>query len=488
MAAAENETKSELFETLFSTPSIEAMLALSWQDFQDFVGHVFTCAGYSVECVANQFFPAGPGVDFNLYVGPMRGKPVARVEVRRYALSSPITFPDIAQFLGVLDLAQGVPGFLVTTSDFNGPAREAAKQANGKVHIINGQHLLRYITYIGGSRQRGEYAGASVAPTQPTAPTWLAEADIVTHRTARPPRTSRVVVVANTKGGVAKTTTALNIGFALADLYKQRTLLVDMDGQASLTHSVPPKADGRVPRNTPPPEETTTLADYFRGQVNLEDLVRPTRFDQLAILPASRTMYQLQIGGADRARAELRLVEDLRSLRPIPLTLPETREGDPGAYDWIVVDTPAGESFYARAALAAADFIMLPAHAEAYAQLGIEELLVTAKTMGALMGDVAQWKDRLLGCVITQWKPGTNAKANLLKLQGALGMEGIRLFREVIPFDDKVETAHRGTMAGGIRSIFRLSATMGTAARAYDELVKVMVEHVEKWDQHDTTA
>ncbi|MGH2514744.1 MAG: restriction endonuclease, partial [Ktedonobacterales bacterium] len=190
--------KIALYEQLFAQPSMEAMLALSWQDFQDFVAHVFTCAGYTVECVANKFFPLGPGVDLNLYVGQVRGKPVARVEVRRYAPSNLLNFQDIAAFLGVLDLAQGIPGYMVTTSDFNGPAREAVRQANGRVRILNGARLLRYITYIGGSRLGGEYAGLQVAPTQPTAPDWLETAEEINRRTARPPRQTRVLVIANT--------------------------------------------------------------------------------------------------------------------------------------------------------------------------------------------------------------------------------------------------------------------------------------------------
>jgi len=54
-------------------------------------------------------------------------------------------------FIGKLQVAQAVPGFMVTTSDFNAPAREAAKRANGLVHLVNGTSLLRYIFYIGGS-------------------------------------------------------------------------------------------------------------------------------------------------------------------------------------------------------------------------------------------------------------------------------------------------------------------------------------------------
>lgn len=482
MAAVRDEEKVSRFEQLFARPSITGMLELSWQDFQDFVAYVFTWAGYTVEHVADQHFPLGPGVDLNLYTGQVKGKPTARVEVRRYAPSNKLGFADIAAFLGVLDLAQGVPGYLVTTSDFGDAAYQAARQANGRVRLINGRRLLRYITYVGGSRLSGQYAGAMLAPAIPLSPDWLQIGEEVASSTQRPPRHTRILAVSNPKGGVAKTTTALNIGFALADQHKQRVLLIDMDGQGSLTRSLPQPLPPDMPKSAsksaPPPPDVAFLTDYFRGGAPLGGiLVRPTRFPNLFLIPANRDLYQLQFAGTSQARAELQFVQDVRTLRPPSEVMPGQTAAQ---FDWVIIDTPASASFYGRAALAAADYILMPALAETYALNGIDEQFATSATVSALMRDIDCWKQSILGCLVTRWKPGKNADSALGTLRLALDSVYIHLFRTPIPVDDRIETAHQGTSGGGLRSIFRLTSQMGPAAKAYDEFVKEMLDHVSK--------
>jgi chromosome partitioning protein len=407
--------------------------------------------------------------------GPIKGKPLVRVEVRRWAEHNWLGYHDVARFIGTLKVAGGIPGYLVTTSSFTDAAKTAASAVGDSVRLIDGKRLLRYITYVGGSRLTGQYAGSATAPIQPTSPAWLAKADEIVQKTVRPPRHPRVLVVANSKGGVAKTTTALNIGFALADLHKQRVLLVDMDGQGSLSRSLPRPLPKGAAKDAPAPEDSVFLTNYFRSKVPLATLVRPTRFPNLSLIPAHVDLYRLQFGGADRARAELQFVEDIR-----PLKLVDDHGVEMPPFDWIILDTPATETFYGRAALAAADYAIIPAFAEAFALQGAGSVLITAKTMGALMGDVDRWTERILGCVVTRWKSGTNADATLAGLRLYLNNTSLSVFKQAIPQDDRVETANRGTMAGGGRSIFRLTAQMGVAARAYDEVVKEMLEHVNR--------
>jgi len=84
MAVQVDTTKLKVFEEISRFPSLSKMLALSPQDFEHFVGYIFTSAGYTVEHVGSQYFPEGPGVDFNLYADDAKSTLVARVEVRRY--------------------------------------------------------------------------------------------------------------------------------------------------------------------------------------------------------------------------------------------------------------------------------------------------------------------------------------------------------------------------------------------------------------------
>ncbi len=322
----------EDFERIFRYPTLDKMLALSWRDFERFIAHVFVCAGYRVEDVARDFFPDGPGVDLNLYTahasshasahgGGAVGKtarPVARVEIKRWR--QPLRLDHVRQFIGTLRVAGDIPGYMISTGGFEGNAQIAAEMASSHVRLIDGARLLRYIAYVGGSRLNGVFAGGSVAPQQPTSPAWLERGDEFARATARPPqgaRTTRVLAVLNTKGGVAKTTTALNVGFALSDRHQQRVLMVDLDGQASLTRSLPPRQREEAARGAapPPPLDTASLAHYLRGQRTLEQLIRPTRFERLWVAPASRELYHLQFAGADRARMEIALAQALRTAK-----------------------------------------------------------------------------------------------------------------------------------------------------------------------------
>src|SRR5690242_1172215 len=337
MAVAVDEKKLATFEQLFAQPSVEGMLALSWQDFQDFVQYVFECAGYAVENVANQFFPNGPGVDLNLYANKIGGKPLARVEVKKYDPANLVDAGQVMAFIGKLQVAGGTPGYLVTTSGFGGPAKAAADGAQGKVHLLDSRRFLRYIAYVGGSRLAGEYAGARIGPSEPVEPTILMIGEELAKRGARPPRRTRILAVGNNKGGVAKTTTALNLGFALAEQYKQRVLLVDMDGQTSLTRSLPQPLPKGAPKDAALPPDQHTLAEYFRGQTALGMLARPTRFATLSLIPAHADLLRLDSGGSGRARAELAFFHDLHALAA-------SDSAGVSAYDWIILDTPPAQS------------------------------------------------------------------------------------------------------------------------------------------------
>ncbi len=150
------------------------------------------------------------------------------------------------------------------------------------------------------------------------------------------------------------------------------------------------------------------------------------------------------------------------------------------APDWVILDTPAGDTFFARAALVAADYILIPALAETYGILGVNEALALMRTMHALTGDTAQWSDRILGCLITRWKQSANAAANLAAIRVDLDRQGIRFFRQAVPLDDKVETAHRGEVRGERRTLFHLGrpgTQPGPAAHAYDAVVEEILSY-----------
>lgn len=475
---AVTEQQREVFERLFSKPDIDTMLELVPRDFELFVAYVFESAGYVVEHIAQTQYPLGPGVDLNLYTRAIGSRPVARVEVRRYSPGNPLDFNDVAAFLGKLGLprAKGVPGLMVTTSGFTRHARQAADEAERKVQLIDGERLLRYISYVGGSRIVSGAQSRLTSTVSPITPSWLRTGDVVARRTKRHPGRPKVLAIANTKGGVAKTTTALNLAFAFAERYKQKTLLIDLDGQGSVTMSLPrPLPAGISPAQAKviaAPPDTQFISDYFLGHMKLAQLIRPTRFQRLSLIPAQSELYRLEFSGSDLPKAELRFMEDVRTL----LRSADEESGD--QFEWIVFDTPAGDTFYGRAALAAADYIVMPAYPEAFGIKGIEDTVTITRTVSALTSPVTRPVPKLLGCVATRWKSSANGEAALLDITASVQRFGSKLYGEPIPADERVETAHRGTIRGQERNIFGLAKSLGPAAKAYDKLAKEIIDDV----------
>lgn len=293
-------------------------------------------------------------------------------------------------------------------------------------------------------------------------PSYLFEADAIPRRNTKQ---SRVLTVANNRGGIGKTTMALNIGFALAQQGAE-VLLVDMDGQASLTSALPPPArPGRVPRNAPPPLHARFISEYFSGQVKtLAPLVQPTRFTHVWILPSNGELHRMDSGGSANPERELAFV---RALHSSDLVVPPSSK-ESSIFDWIIIDTPPAQSFYTRAALAAADFVIIPTAVEAFAAFGIRRLLDNATAMGGLMGRGV----KLLGYTLSRWKAVPAAQRdNWANLQAEFLASDVPLFDIAIPYDDKIDVAHLSTIKGGNKGLFGIGTKLTPAAEAYIKLV-----------------
>ena len=161
----------------------------------------------------------------------------------------------------------------------------------------------------------------------------------------------RVVAVVNQKGGVGKTTTAINLGAALA-AYERRTLLVDLDPQGNCTAGL---------GGEPKPGNGTTY-ELLTGQVELGSVIRPTEFPHLSLVPAT----------PDLAGAEVELVGMVgREFR-----LREALQGFTGG-EYVFVDCPPSLGLLTVNALAAADALIVPIQCEYYAMEGVSKLLAT---------------------------------------------------------------------------------------------------------------
>jgi chromosome partitioning protein len=167
-------------------------------------------------------------------------------------------------------------------------------------------------------------------------------------------KSTRVIAVANQKGGVAKTTTSINLAASLA-MADQNVLLVDLDPQANLTSGIGLKGQA-APDNTVYSGLTADAADP-------RSLVMPTGIDNLFLIPADHHLTGAEIELVTIDRREHRLRRLLDRLR--------------GEFTYIFVDTPPSLGLLTLNALVAADTVLIPLNGEYFALEGIAELMST---------------------------------------------------------------------------------------------------------------
>lgn len=407
---AEHTIDDTLYAEIFMQPTLEALLALSAGGFERFVAYVFTRAGYFVENVATQY---GLGIDLKLYHprkpgashGGHSNRPIAYVQVKRFQPQSLVGSPTILGFMGSLALGH-VPGYLVTTSDFTRPAYALAARS-GQARLMNVEYLLRYIAYVRGSRYDGSTAEL-IEPDHLLAAT--------AQRLAKQPLL-RTLAISNNKGGVGKTTTAFHLGAALAT-QGQRILLIDMDAQANLSTLI-----RRVPGRTLP---SPHLADYFAGRKELGALIQPTPHERISLIQAHPSLRLLDTGGSAQPTTELRFIGDVYS------------ESIHQSFDWVIMDTPPAMTLNTRAALAAADAMIVPIVPDGVALDGLNNLFDTIVTMQGLTGSISH----VIGGLVTRWEErNVPMRLALPTVSDYLKAQGSDLLTTRIPEDRNITRA-----------------------------------------------
>ncbi|HVS30435.1 MAG TPA: AAA family ATPase [Thermoanaerobaculia bacterium] len=162
---------------------------------------------------------------------------------------------------------------------------------------------------------------------------------------------TRIVSLANQKGGVGKTTTAINLGASLAAC-ERRVLLVDLDPQANATSGVGlPKSD------------ENSIYNVLLGEIPLSEIIRSTELPTFHVAPSSVNLVGAEV--------ELGTVEE-REYR-----LRNALQGLDGQYDYILIDSPPSLGLLTINGLAAADSILVPMQCEYFAIEGVAQLLNT---------------------------------------------------------------------------------------------------------------
>ncbi|MBK9515803.1 MAG: ParA family protein [Anaeromyxobacter sp.] len=226
-------------------------------------------------------------------------------------------------------------------------------------------------------------------------------------RPATPP--TRVLTIANQKGGVGKTTTAVNLAASLAAA-ERRTLLVDLDPQGNAGSALGIRRD----------ESETSIYEVLLDGRPLEEALRQTELKFLDLVPASQHLVGAEIELAVHEDRERRLQA---ALGPVA-----------GAYEFVIVDCPPSLGLLTLNGLVAAQGVMIPLQCEYYALEGLADVLKTIELVKAS----ANPELVVDGIVLTMFSPNNLANQVADEIRKTFGRQ---CFKTVIPRNVRLSEA-----------------------------------------------
>ena len=253
---------------------------------------------------------------------------------------------------------------------------------------------------------------------------------------------AKVICITNQKGGVGKTTTAVNICFYLAKAHK-KVLLIDFDPQGNATSGL------GIEKND---EKSVgiTMTEVILGQATLPQAIQPTKYKNFDLAPSTPELANAEVEITGMARKFVRLRDAIRQVL--------------NNYDYIIIDSPPSLSLLTVNGMIAANYLLLPVQTEFYALEGVAQLLESMK----LVQKGANPRLRLIGVVATMYDKRTSLSSQVFS-EIKKYFKNLT-FKTTIPRNVRVaEAPSHGVPVGAYDKFSK-------GAKAYKDLTKEILE------------
>ena len=227
----------------------------------------------------------------------------------------------------------------------------------------------------------------------------------------------RVLAMANQKGGVGKTTTAINLGTALAAI-GERVLIIDLDPQGNASTGLGIDRKSRV----------TSSYDMLVGERTLRDVIMPTAVPRLYLAPSTMDLLGVELEIASHEDRSYKLRNALQAYR-------DSSADQPDSVTYVVVDCPPSLNLLTVNALAAADAVVVPLQCEFFALEGLSQLLTTVEQVRRTLNPALA----IHGIVLTMYDPRNSLAGQVVA--DVRAYMGDKVYDTVIPRNVRLSEA-----------------------------------------------